>query len=76
MKGKTILILGAGNVGEACAALLTEYQPSKIILHSLTQQDAERAKQNVLQLGDFSKVSLETSFGNILTTKVKFAMNC
>jgi hypothetical protein len=69
MKGKTILILGAGNVGEACAALLTKHQPSKIILHSLTQQDAERAKQNVLRLGDFSKITLETSFGNILTTK-------
>jgi hypothetical protein len=69
MKGKTILILGAGNVGEACAALLTEYQPSKIILHTLSLQDAERAKQNVLKLGDFSNISLETSFGNILTTK-------
>jgi hypothetical protein len=69
MKGKTVLILGAGNVGEACAALLTAYKPSKIILHALTVEDAERAKENVLKLGDFSNITLETSFGNILTTK-------
>ncbi len=69
MKGKTILILGAGNVGEACAALLSKHQPSRIILHALTQKDADRAKQNILKLADFTNISLETSFGNILSTK-------
>lgn len=68
MKGKTILILGAGNVGEACAVLLTKYQPEKIILHSLTFEDADRAKENVQSLGDFKNVKLEVSYGNIITT--------
>jgi hypothetical protein len=68
MKGKTILILGAGNVGEACAALLSALNPSKIVLHALTTEDAERAKENVMKLGDFTNITLETSFGNILTT--------
>lgn len=68
MKGKTILILGAGNVGEACAVLLTKHQPEKIILHSLTKEEANLAKENVRNLGDFKNVKLETSFGNILTT--------
>ena len=69
MKGKTFLILGAGNVGEACAALLSKHNPKKIILHALTEEDANRAKTNVLMLGDFNNIILEPSFGNILTTK-------
>jgi len=66
MKGKTILILGAGNVGEACAALITKFQPSKIILHTLTEQEALQAKENVFKLGNNKDVVIETSFGNVL----------
>lgn len=68
MKGKTILILGAGNVGEACAALLTKFQPSRIILHTLTEKEAVQAKENVIKLGSNKDVAIETSFGNVLFT--------
>lgn len=68
MKGKTILILGAGNVGEACAALLAKFQPSKIILHTLTEKEALQAKENVYKLGNNKDVTIETSFGNVIFT--------
>jgi hypothetical protein len=69
MKGKTILILGAGNVGEACAALLAKIKPSKIILHTLTEKEAVQAKENVYKLGKNKEVLIETSFGNVLFTQ-------
>jgi len=68
MKGKTILILGAGNVGEACAALLARIQPSKIILHTLTEKEAMQARDNVFKLGNNKNVTIDTSFGNVLFT--------
>ena len=75
IKGKTVLILGAGNVGEACAVLLAKYKPRKIILHTLMQEEAERAKSNVEKLCNFNNILLETSFGNVLTTQRLFNEN-
>ena len=34
---KTVLIIGAGHVGEACAFKLIEQKTEKIILHTLTK---------------------------------------
>lgn len=52
---KVILILGAGQIGLATAHKIAEYNPISIILHTLTEEEAELAKDT------FSNISSETS---------------
>lgn len=69
MKNKTILILGAGQIGEACAIRALKEKPKKIVLHTLTEAEAKQALANVSKLATGDGVNLVSSWGNALVTK-------
>lgn len=66
MKNQTILILGAGQVGEACAIRALKEKPKKIVLHTLTKLEAMEVLANVKSLAGDSQVELVPSWGNAL----------
>ncbi len=68
MKNKTILILGAGQIGEACAIRALRESPREIILHTLTEEEAKQVITNVSSFNQ-SKVKLFSSWGNALVTQ-------
>lgn len=68
MKNQTILILGAGQIGEACAIRTLKEKPKKIILHTLTKAEALEVLTNVKSLSADSGVELIPSWGNALVT--------
>jgi hypothetical protein len=67
-KNKRILIIGAGQIGEACAVRFSKDEPKEIILHTLTQEEATQAIKNV-QTKIAKKIKLTPSWGNILVPK-------
>ena len=69
MKNKTILILGAGQIGEACALKSIKNNPKRIILHTLTKDEALVAQRNIQEHLDGHKIDIKISWGNALVTK-------
>lgn len=65
-KNKKILILGAGQIGEACAIRLIVDQPKEIILHTLTEEESNLAVDNVKREVKLGKTKLLKSWGNVL----------
>ena len=65
-KDKLILILGAGQIGEACAIRLIADQPKEIILHTLTEEESKLAVDNVKREVKLGKTKLLRSWGNVL----------
>jgi len=68
-KNKVILIIGAGQIGEASAIRLMEDNPKVIILHTLTEEESTRAIANVRTGVKNKKTLLRASWGNILVPK-------
>jgi len=66
---KTILILGAGQIGEACAIRVLKEKPDKIILHTLTRQEANLVCLNVKKIAKGTGIKIIPSWGNALVTK-------
>ena len=62
--GSTILILGAGQVGVEVARQCLGFEPVDIVLHCLTEQEAEKAGQQLDPVP--GNVNLELSWGNVL----------
>jgi len=75
MKGKTILILGAGQIGEACALKSILHNPKRIVLHTLTEEESILAKKNVEKHIGSRKIDIQTSWGNALVTKGLMLIN-
>ena len=69
MNNKVVLILGAGQVGEACAIKSIKYKPKKIVLHTLTKEEALLAQRNVKKHLNGDEIDIEISWGNVLVTK-------
>lgn len=69
IRNKTILILGAGQIGEACAIRIIKEHPKKIILHTLTKQEAKKAVKNVRNSATHIRSELIPSWGNALVPK-------
>lgn len=69
MKNKTILILGAGQIGEACAIRVLEEKPKRIVLHALTETEAKQVLANIKKIAAKFDVELTVSWGNALVTK-------
>jgi len=65
LKNKIILILGTGQIGEACAIEILKDEPKVIVLHTLTKQEAIRAIENVKKSVSRTKSKLIPSWGNI-----------
>ncbi len=64
---KTVLIVGAGNVGEACAFRLIDHKVKKIILHTLTEKEANEVLVRVKKYAnEDSSTALEISWGDVL----------
>lgn len=69
MKNKTILILGAGQIGEACALKSIKNNPKRIILHALTKDEALCSLKNVQEHLEGRSIDIQISWGNALVTK-------
>jgi len=69
MKNKTILILGAGQIGEACALKAIKNNPKRIVLHTLTKEEAVVVSKNVRAHLDGRHIDIKISWGNALVTK-------
>lgn len=67
-KNKRILIIGAGQIGEACAVRFAKDEPKEIILHTLIKEEATQAIKNV-QDKVTKKTKLTISWGNMLVPK-------
>lgn len=67
--GKTILILGAGQIGEACALRLIPEAPASIIVHCLTEEEATGIIRNLRHRCPQSSVDLVPSWGDALVTR-------
>lgn len=65
-KDKRILILGAGQIGEACAMRFIKDKPREIVLHTLTEEEASRAIKNINDQVNSKGVKMTPSWGNIL----------
>lgn len=63
---KTVLILGAGNVGEACAFRLIDHNVKKLILHTLTEEESEQVYDRVVKYAKDATTIIETSYGDAL----------
>ncbi|MEI6479924.1 MAG: hypothetical protein WCO12_00155 [bacterium] len=75
MRNKTILILGAGQIGEACALKSIKNNPKRIILHTLTKKEAVVVFKNIqANLGDCN-IDIQISWGNALVTKKLMNLN-
>lgn len=70
MKNKTILILGAGQIGEACALKSIKNNPKRIILHTLTKNEALCSLKNVQKHLEGRNIDIQISWGNALVTKL------
>lgn len=68
MKNKTILVLGAGQIGEACALKSIKNNPKRIILHTLTKEESLIALKNIQKHLDGHSVDIQISWGNALVT--------
>jgi len=68
MKNKTILVLGAGQIGEACALKSIKNNPKRIILHTLTKEESLTALKNVQKHLDGRRIDIQISWGNALVT--------
>jgi len=66
LSGKNVLILGAGLVGEATAIRILKESPQRIILHTLTEDEADIAIENVRKLSGDQTAELVASWGNVL----------
>lgn len=66
LSNKTVLIIGAGNVGEACAFRLIDHKVKKIILHTLTEKEAVEVLVRVKEYNEEGPTILETSWGDAL----------
>lgn len=66
LSNKTVLIIGAGNVGEACAFRLIEHKVKKIILHTLAEKEAVEVLTRVKEYNKGGYTILETSWGDVL----------
>ena len=75
MKGKTILILGSGQIGEACALKSIQHNPKRIVLHTLTDEESVLAKKNVEKHLGNRKIDIQSSWGNALVTKELMLIN-
>ena len=65
IQGKKVLILGGyGLVGTAVCRELLRHDPAEIVLHSLRQEEAERARDTLLE--EAGSVPLSTAAGDIL----------
>jgi len=62
---KTILVLGAGHIGEACIFKFIEHGAKKIILHTLTEKEAKDVF-NKVEPHARGKTELLKSWGDIL----------
>ncbi|MBU0707444.1 hypothetical protein KKG41_03660 [Patescibacteria group bacterium] len=69
MKNKTILILGAGQIGEACAIRSIKNNPKKIILHTLTKDESLGALKNIQKHLGGRSIDVQISWGNALVTE-------
>lgn len=69
IKNKTILILGAGQIGEACAIRVIREKPKRIILHSLTEAESKQTLINVKKFCTGNNIELFSSWGDALITK-------
>lgn len=65
-KDKKILIIGAGQIGEACAIRFSKDHPKEIILHTLTKEESFQAIKNVSDKIYCEKTILKPSWGNLL----------
>lgn len=68
MKNKIILILGAGQIGEACALKSIKNNPKRIILHTLTKEESLVALKKVQKHLDGRSIDIQISWGNALVT--------
>jgi len=66
---KKVFILGAGQIGEACALRLMPESPESIVIHCLTKEETNLAIKNIKQAYLKSAVKLYSSWGNALVTK-------
>lgn len=66
---KKVFILGAGQIGEACALRLIPESPESIVIHCLTKEETNLAIKNIKQAYPKSAVKLYSSWGNALVTK-------
>jgi len=67
VKDKCVLILGAGQIGEACAVRIIKEQPETIILHTLTEKEASLAIDNVKKAIDSdTNTKIVPSWGDVL----------
>ncbi|MFC1845772.1 hypothetical protein ACFLX2_01445 [Candidatus Dependentiae bacterium] len=66
LDGKSIFVLGAGQVGEASAVRALRENPKKIVLHTLTEQEALLAIQNVKNVVGDVDSEIIPSWGNAL----------
>jgi len=69
MKNKTILILGAGQIGEACALKSIKHNPKRIVLHTLTKEEAILVSKNIKLQLEGHHIDIQISWGNALVTK-------
>lgn len=69
MKNKTVLILGAGQIGEACALKCISHNPKRIVLHTLTKEEAVQVQNNVKKHLGKRPIDVQISWGNALVTK-------
>ena len=67
---KTVLILGAGNVGEACAFRLIDHKVKKLILHTLTEGEAKEVYARVQKYNKDHSTDVEISWGDALLPEV------
>ncbi len=75
MKNKVILILGAGQVGEACALKSIKSNPKQIILHTLTEAEAIYVLKNVKKHLEGHNIDIQISWGDALVTKDLMHLN-
>ncbi len=69
MKNTTILVLGAGQIGESCAIEAIKYNPKRIVLHTLTKEESLRALKNLKKHLARHNVDVQISWGNALVTE-------
>jgi hypothetical protein len=69
MQGKTIFILGGGQIGEACALRFIPESPAEVIIHCLTEEEAKTTVANLQNAYPETNVNLVASWGNALVTK-------
>jgi len=69
MKNKTLLVLGSGQIGEACAIRALKEKPKRIILHTLTESEAKETWTKVRRNNTDPKIKIVPSWGNALVTE-------